>query len=934
MKGSDASRMDEIKPPTPTPPDGSRRERRYRQRSPLEHFRKDFNEAFPSYLTLLLSLVVVGSLLAVGAVHVITVLLVTVGAVLCAAVTLFAEDNWKRAVPAPAWVLAGLSFYTFLQSVPIPWRWLHRLSRISAQSWADARIILGTAAHRAAPLSVDPGATRVEGLKWLCYAAVFISAASLARRKGAKRGLSLVVLAAIIGGVLTIGHGLLGLDRWLGIYKPTYVAPSWALSPLLNPNNNSGYLNLATFCAIGLAMTGRPPAPRWALGVTAGILSGLSFLTGSRGGALSLLIGSLLVTLALREQARRQRRSGAPILPSWLPITGIVVVGGGLFILGSTSTIWDQLLDETTSKLRIVEWTAPIIADHRWFGIGRGAYETASAAYRATPGLVIYQHAENFLADWLAEWGLPVASFGIVALTWLLRPKQLGFLRHPIPTASMIGVFVLLLHNLVDLGLEIASVGIALFTVLGALWGGAARDRERRAAHTQRHEKFSTDKSEFQSEPSHDLPAKTPRPKEDTPARNENRRQIARRALVRVGAWVAIASGFVIWTARTSQPDAADERSQMHDAFGAIDWNSRSNVKGFRSQLALAVERHPADPYLPVLGGLVARSTGQNALPWLNHALRRDPLNARAQLLLADVLASRGYVHQALISLKACATNEPGLGGVIADRARQFSQSIDELQLTVPDGPAGVVILDALAMQFGKSGEKAVHEALLQLAFARQPQSVSTHAIAVDDLLREFEDPKSACSNQDKAGCETKLLRHAQVIESQQGPKSLQAVIVRARILAHQQKLDEAVAWLSKSCPQFSTDATCSTYLVDMASRSKNMAALDEAAATHLAIACSTAETCSGAATWIGNLYMALGGYDRALMRFERAANELPSASAWSRVANAAFAAGHISRAQSALIAAKRLGGPSDSNLEQQIERARQEQLLHEALRR
>ncbi len=135
-------------------------------------------------------------------------------------------------------------------------------------------------------------------------------------------------MAALVGGILTIIHGLLGLEKWLGLYKPSFAGPPWALSPLLNANNFSGYLNLATFCAIGLAMTGRPPAPRWALGLIAAILFALSFLTASRGGVLSLLLGLVLVSVALREQARRARREGAPMLPSWLPIASMAIVGG------------------------------------------------------------------------------------------------------------------------------------------------------------------------------------------------------------------------------------------------------------------------------------------------------------------------------------------------------------------------------------------------------------------------------------------------------------------------------------------------------------------------------------------------------------------------------------------------------------------------------
>ncbi len=937
MHGTDASQKDGVTPTAPAVQDSiSTSRRRRRQRSQIQRLRKSLSTRLELVLTGLLALVVIGSLLAVGTVHVGVLLFITPIALLGAGIVSLCEDSLADSMPAPAWVLSGLSLYSLLQSVPVPWSWLRRLSPISAQTWAEARQLIGSNVHRAASISVDPGASRVEALKWLSYAAVFVCAATLTKRKGAKRGLSLVVIAAFAGGVLTIIHGLFGIDKWLGLYKPTFSGPPWALSPLLNANNFAGYLNLATFCALGLAMTGRPPMPRWALGLVAAILFALSILTGSRGGVLALLLCTLLVTIALREQATRARRQGAPVLPGWLPISGVAAVGIALFLLGSTNTIWEQLLDETTSKIRIVEWTAPMIMDHRWFGLGRGAYETASSAYRATPGLVIFQHAENFLADWLAEWGIPVAVAGLCALAWHLRPRRLGFLRHPLPTTAFIGILALLLQNLVDLGLEVAAVGIAACTVLGSLWGGAARDRERRRVRAERRATNNEREpsADSASSPNHDRPRDPGIYRagrlDAGSARNKTN---ARKAAVRAGGWIASTIGLVSLVGLTSLPDSFDRRRELHDAFAVVKWTDKSEVLRFARQLDGAIERHPADPYFPLLGALMARNTGANALKWVNQALRRDPINARAELLLADVLAQHGHVLQALGALKRCTTHEPELGGVVAERATQFSQSLDDLERAVPDGVKGVALLNAMALNFAKPEQRQLHEALLQRAFQRQPNSISTHAIVVDDLMRDLDDPTSPCAAAAHAGCETRLHAHAAVIEAL-GPKNLQAVLMHAHLLSHDGKLEQAAEWLSKRCQDFSSDATCATHFVYAASRLNSPALLEEASASYLALACSTAETCANASTWIGDLFMAKGNYEHALARFERAANEAPSAEAWQRVAQAALSCSHVSRAQSALIAARRYGATPDSELEHRVEQARRDQMLHDALSR
>lgn len=581
-----------------------------------------------------------------------------------------------------------------------------------------------------------------------------------------------------------------------------------------------------------------------------------------------------------------------------------------------------------------------MILDHRWFGVGRGAYETASAAYRATPGLVIFQHAENFLADWLAEWGLPVTIAGMGALLWLLRPRRLGFLRHPLPTAAVIGIGALLLQNLVDLGLEIAAVGIMAFTVLGSLWGGAARDRERRLARGDRRARSGDandePNAEFQSGPIHDHPRRhsPQQPLEAAAGKVRGQaRRIARNAVIGASSWIVLAIGLVVAVATTGVPDAVEQRQQLHDAFAALKFAEPAQTLRFSRQLSSAIERHPADPYLPLLGALLVRNTGKNALTWLNQALRRDPINARAELLLADVLASRGHVRQALGALKQCVVNEPELSAVVAERAEKFTQSLDDLEHAVPDGVKGVSLLDALALRFAKPEQRALHEALLQRALQRQPNSTSTHAIVVEDLLRDLDDPNGPCAAAARADCESRLRQHAAIIEAQ-GPKNLQAALMHARILTHDGKVEQAAQWLAKRCPDFTADATCATHFVNVASRVNNPAILEEASAGYLALACSTPETCANAATWVGNLYMARGDNEHALTRFERAANEVPSAEAWLRVAGAALNCGHISRAQSALIAARRYGAPSDIELERRVEQARRDQMLRDALKR
>ncbi len=97
MNGTDAPRMDEVTPTAPATPGAmAGRRRRRRRRTPLERFRQELIKRLDPLLTTILSLVVLGSLLAVGTIHVRVLLFVAPVALLGAVIVAFADDDLKK----------------------------------------------------------------------------------------------------------------------------------------------------------------------------------------------------------------------------------------------------------------------------------------------------------------------------------------------------------------------------------------------------------------------------------------------------------------------------------------------------------------------------------------------------------------------------------------------------------------------------------------------------------------------------------------------------------------------------------------------------------------------------------------------------------------------------------------------------------------------
>ncbi|HEY5961581.1 MAG TPA: hypothetical protein VIV60_33710, partial [Polyangiaceae bacterium] len=346
-----------------------------------------------------------------------------------------------------------------------------------------------------------------------------------------------------------------------------------------------------------------------------------------------------------------------------------------------------------------------------------------------------------------------------------------------------------------------------------------------------------------------------------------------------------------------------------------------------RSELNQALLRHPADPFVLIVGALLSRELGQSPMVWLNQALRRDPMNARAHLLLAETLAARGAMSQALLELRHTDELAPELRGAVADRAVRWTQTVEDLLRAVPEGTKGVALLNALAIRFAGTPERMrLRERLLALSLARNERDASTNSIYVQDLLAAMSTNAENCTGERMATCTDRLRQHAARVINESNNRQT-TTLLQARLLDHDHKYDEAEHLLAENCQRLPDPVTCGIDRVSYALKLKDPHRFDEAAAEYTASACSTPASCAQAFSWLGNLEMGRNNQLGALARYERAAQESPSSEAWLRVADVATRVGRLGRAQTAMTSARRLGSsenaaPVEQRL-QELERSR-----------
>jgi tetratricopeptide (TPR) repeat protein len=596
---------------------------------------------------------------------------------------------------------------------------------------------------------------------------------------------------------------------------------------------------------------------------------------------------------ALVQAVRRAREKDTVGLRAIGLLVGGAVGGGAILaFLGGTRETWGELYDKSLQKIAMLVWAKPMIGDHPWFGVGRGAFESVFPAYRPERGNVVFTYAENFPAQWMSEWGLPVALIGFGLLAWYLRPRALGVTRSSVAAGGAVGVAIVLLQNLFDLALEVPGVCIAIAMVLGSIWGDSGR-------------------------------------RENSGHRLGER--IAEPARAARFLWRFVAAGGAVLVAMVAgwgMHVVAGDRESVHERLGG-DVAHRQDLRSqIRGELRAAMLAHPAEPYFPLVGAVVAwLGRDENPIPWLARSLERAQINGRAHFLLAQVLEANGAKGQALLELRLAVHDDPPLIGPAARSATQWTQAYEDLVKAVPEGNDGVGMLGACAWSLRGPADRPVRLRLLHEALARGPDNAWVHGVLAEDLLAELgPSPHSDdCAGDRRAECLAEVEEHARHVE-RRSPQTSAADRIRAQVLELEGKLDEAARLLGARCSKATDRMECLRAQVGVTARLRPRVPLDELVKDTLAAGCATPPECAGTSTWLGDVLANRGEWGGAMTLYERAVRDNPSEGGWLKVADAASHTGAHARAADALERAARLkGGGGDVETRRRIneERAR-----------
>lgn len=756
-------------------------------------------------------------------------------------------------LPRPALAMLGAALFTATQALPLPFHWVELLSPTAARTWERALLPFGAGPPRIASLSIDPGATVFESMKWLGYACAFL----LASRVRARNGWSLLAAIALCSSAsvaaLTLLHGAGNFRAVYGIYHPTFEVARWSVGPLLNSNNLGGYVAVGLFAGAALLLHEQPRLPKAVVALCMSACAAALALSGSRGAILSTVLGTAALSVALWRSGQAWLNRGAlsrAIPPVFAGLLVAVAAGSARNLDALTSA-------DIERKIAVWSWSLSVIRDHFVFGVGRGAFEAALSPYRqplAHDWSPSFAHAENFVLQWSTEWGAFVGGAMVVGAVSLLATAWWSNRSRPHRLALLTGASVILLQNVVDLGLELSGPFVlALVALVGGL---PAPQLSPRGQHAESPVKL--------------VPVVT-----------------------LAGAWVL--SAFVAhWPLDV-------ERATIAESYEKLDIRQAPAREALRDALRSAMHRHPGEAYFPLVGALIAhRASDQNPLPWIARAVERAPVSGPVHLALSEIVGRQGGQEQAMLHLRLAATYDSTLLHAVGRRASLRAANVDVLLQAIPEGDRGDTVLLAAC---DAAPSLTLGLDCIRRGVQRAPRNAAMLRKQVALVLRALAEEADGCAEEQAEGCEHEVETAIGTLKSI-APNDWRSDYYRARLLIFRGKTVEATRLLANTCPPDGGGHECARDFVTAAMTAGVVDLRTQALDAFAARECATPNSCAAANDWLSSQLLERGEAGLALGRATLAAEAQPTARRWLGVAELALRQQRYAEARSAVLRA------------------------------
>ena len=322
-------------------------------------------------------------------------------------------------------------------------------------------------------ISIDPFSTEMNAVHFLALGLFFsVTLVVLDRAKRIRRLVTILTIFGFVFAFFAILQGVLSPTKIYGIYERQFAQP---YGSFVNRHNFAAYMEMLVALPAALVLAGAVKRDQRLLYLTAIVLMAVAiFLSGSRGGLISLVAESILL-LILATPARGTKkvfvRLGLAAALLIAVVAGTIFVGGESSLTRIAETA--SAKDITTNRTHIWSVTLNVIKNNLPFGAGLGAFGIAYTPTDTSSGLERAEQAHNDYLQTLSDAGVVGLLIGAMFLFLLIRVavrnvrRQNNF-RRAVAIAATAGIFAVLVHSIFDFVLHTTAIAV-LFLVLMAL---------------------------------------------------------------------------------------------------------------------------------------------------------------------------------------------------------------------------------------------------------------------------------------------------------------------------------------------------------------------------------------------------------------------------------------------------------------------------------
>jgi O-antigen ligase len=315
-----------------------------------------------------------------------------------------------------------------------------------------------------------PYVTRSHALLYTAYGLLVFLVVQCVRRTSQVNALAFMISAyGFALAMFALLQGLSSNGKLYWVRSPQW--GGWIYGPYVNHNHYAGLMEMLTPIPLVFSLTRYAHGARRTLGaVSAAMMAGTIFLSGSRGGMAAFLVQ--MTVLAVIVATQKKRKSAFAQVIFLMIVCAVLVRLGGAELTRRVLSVQTEAQAELSggTRMEIYHDAFQMFKNRPILGWGLGTFPTVYPQFRSFYTTFFVNATHNDYLQLLTEMG----GLGFVVMLWFMVIVYRNAIRKlkdwpstvdgPVALAAMLGCTGIVVHSFVDFNLQIPANAALFYT--------------------------------------------------------------------------------------------------------------------------------------------------------------------------------------------------------------------------------------------------------------------------------------------------------------------------------------------------------------------------------------------------------------------------------------------------------------------------------------